>query len=248
MPIAGAITNRVHWRIRHWIEDTRKLWTPYYLLGDARDNAFIRTLVAGLLAVDGNGVDIGSNDGLFLRDFIRCAPRGHHMAIEPLPALADRLRRSFPTVTVHEVALSDHAGEAPFCHVVSQSSYSGLRTIRYHTPQTVRPIRVRVAPLDDLWPPDRPLSLIKLDVEGAELEVLRGAARTIRRWHPAIVFEHGGAASAFGTSPRDVHSLLTDYDLRVFSLNGDGPHDLPAFEIRCGSVDRSPEWNFLART
>jgi FkbM family methyltransferase len=48
---------------------------------------------------------------------------------------------------------------------------------------------VEVRRIDDLGLPDHPVSFIKADVEGAELGVLRGAEKTIRRWRPIIIAE-----------------------------------------------------------
>ncbi|HLY39530.1 MAG TPA: FkbM family methyltransferase [Candidatus Binatia bacterium] len=73
----------------------------------------------------------------------------------------------------------------------------------------------------------------RLDVEGAELEVLRGAGRTLHRWKPYVVFEHGlGAADSYGTSPGMVHELL------VAELSGD--------EFRAVFV-ANRVWDFVAR-
>jgi hypothetical protein len=70
-------------------------------------------------------------------------------------------------------------------------------------------------------PEDAHIDFIKIDVEGAELQVLRGATATIRRCRPVIVFEHGvGAADCYGTTPEQVYDVLTeDTDLRLWLMS-----------------------------
>lgn len=165
------------------------------------------------LAADASCVDVGCNVGAILTEFLRIAPRGHHYAFEPLPDLFRELRRRFgdnPHVTLGNVALSDRSGRSAFQHVVTNHAYSGLRRRRYDRPhEEVVEITVAVEPLDALLPPAAEIALIKIDVEGAELEVLRGAVATIRRCRPLIVFEHGlGGSDFYGTTPEHVHDLL----------------------------------------
>jgi hypothetical protein len=50
-------------------------------------------------------------------------------------------------------------------------------------------------------------SLILLDVEGHELEVLQGAANTINQFHPGIIVER----SFFDTTTAEVDQWLTDH-------------------------------------
>jgi FkbM family methyltransferase len=121
-----------------------------------------------------------------------------------------RLRADFPQVEVRELALSDRAGEAPFEYVVSSPAFSGLHRRRYdRADQEIRTIKVETARLDDLIPPHRPIALVKIDVEGEELQVPRGGLRTLPRYKPFVIFEHGeGAADFYGTTPADVYDLL----------------------------------------
>ena len=148
-------------------------------------------------------------------------PDGHHIAVEPLPHLARDLRERFPTCEVHEVALDATGGdEVSFHHVVTNPGYSGLRRRRYDRPhEDVELITVRTATLDSLVPRGVLVSLIKIDVEGGELGVLLGAAGTLERCRPMIVFEHGlGASDFYGTRPEDIHDLLSGHGMAVSLL------------------------------
>ncbi|WP_406623093.1 FkbM family methyltransferase [Acidovorax sp. SDU_ACID1] len=158
-------------------------------------------------------VDVGCHVGTFMDDFLRLAPEGKHFAFEPLPDLCEGLRRKYEgvsNVTVIEAALSDHDGKSRFTHVVSNPGYSGLRERRYERPdESLQEIDVSLLRLDQVIPVDLCVDMIKIDVEGAELEVMRGGVQTLRRSQPCIIFEHGlGAADCYGTTPGDIYELL----------------------------------------
>jgi len=174
--------------------------------------------------------------GDILKEMLRLAPAGTHYAFEPVPDFYQKLISSFPNVKVFDVALSDSVGEASFQHVTNSPGYSGLKRRRYDRPhETVEEIRVKTDLLDNIIPEDWPISLIKIDVEDAELQVLRGAANTIRKSRSVIIFEHGlGAADCYGTTPEQVYGLLTvQCDLQISLmedwLKGDGPLSLEGF-------------------
>lgn len=210
----------------------RRAVEPAARTQDRRDHEALAAVFAAVLAEDGNAIDVGAHGGAVLDDLLRIAPRGRHVAFEPLPDLAAALQRRLPQVDVRAVALSDANGEATFAHVVDRPGWSGLR--QRPTPDgaaaRVDTITVPTRRLDDALPDGYAPALVKIDVEGAELQVLRGARETLTRHRPVLVLEHGlGSADHYGTRPEDVHDLLTAHDYRLFGLQGQGPFDRAAF-------------------
>jgi hypothetical protein len=152
-------------------------------------------------------------------------------------------------VDVHEAALSNHAGSSEFAYVEGSSEgCSGFifRELPTDREVTVQQIEVRVEVLDDVLDPDYRPALIKIDVEGAEQQVIEGALNTLRRHKPIVVFEHGlGSANVYGTEPADIHRLFNDgAGLRIFDLDGEGPYSLAEFERAYNACERV---NFVAR-
>jgi len=140
------------------------------------------------------------------------APKGTFFAFEPLPDLYKKLSAAFtfPPVKVFNLALSDRADVVSFNYVVSNPAYSGLRKRRYDRPHEADcTITVPTDRLDAIIGEQGHVDFMKIDVEGAELQVLQGGVRTISRCKPVIVFEHGiGAADCYGTGPEQVYDLL----------------------------------------
>jgi FkbM family methyltransferase len=212
---------------------------------EALDNRSLELLLGWMLQEDSNCVDAGANQGRFLHEMVRRAPRGRHFAWEPIPELADHLRATYPDVDVHCAALSDEAGESSFVVAIDDMGYSGLRERQYPGDFQTRRIPVQVERLDDVLPADYALHFLKVDVEGNELGVFKGGLETIARNKPVIVFEHGiGAADRYGTTPEAVHDLLCgEAGLRIFDLDAAGPLSRDHF----GEMFRSgSRWNYVA--
>jgi FkbM family methyltransferase len=146
-------------------------------------------------------LDVGANDGGFARWIAPILPAAPLHCFEPLPAPATALRRwaagrAGPPVTVYEVALSDHEGDAEILeHLDHSASSSFLPMTTEGTamfPLTARAAkrRVKVTTLDTWASTQQPLlgrSLLKLDVQGLEDRVLRGAQRTLSNVDACIV-------------------------------------------------------------
>ena len=228
------------------LRQVKRAFEPSTTTRDRADNDHLRAILGAILQPDSNCIDIGAHDGVFLREIVRLAPRGHHIAYEPLPEFAAKLAAEFPAVTVRASALSDHAGDAEFVHVLTRPGWSGFRERPYPGNESVRRITITTESLDDALEPDYVVHFIKIDVEGAEEQVLRGAMQTIRRHRPVIALEHGlGSADYYGTRPEAIHAILTgECGLAVFDLDGGGPYSAEEFTRM---FDEQVRVNFLVR-
>jgi FkbM family methyltransferase len=137
--------------------------------------------------------DIGANIGFYAIVGGRIVGAGGHVyAFEPFPESAEAIRNNarlnrFAQVTVEEAAVSDHSGEL-FLELKGQSEIHKLTDKR---DENKNGIMVPVVALDDYISDrkGRAPSLVMIDVEGAELEVLAGMERTMQEHRPVIVCE-----------------------------------------------------------
>jgi FkbM family methyltransferase len=223
----------------------RRRFLPAHIRADIRDTELLVALLEEVLEPDSDCLDVGAHAGSVLAEMVRIAPRGHHVAWEPLPAFAARLRERFPDVEVREAALGNEAGERAFAHVVGDPGWSGF--LARPTPFTspVEELTVRVERLDDVLAERVRPAFVKIDVEGAEEQVLRGALETLSRHRPVVAFEHGrGSADHYGTEPTAIHDLFAELGYELRGLDGDGPYDAERFAEIFASGERV---NFVAR-
>jgi FkbM family methyltransferase len=217
----------------------------YSSVRDAQDMEHLRLLFAFALSAKSNCIDVGAHTGDVLREIIRSAPEGHHIAYEPLPQMNRELAANFPCVDVRLAALSNRSGMASFTHVKSNPGYSGFKQRTYPGEEVLEVLTVKVEALDSTLPDNYVPSLIKIDVEGGEQQVIEGAIQTITTHKPIVVFEHGrGAAEHYGTGPSDIFNLLcARAALRIFDLDGKGPYTLEDFSQ---SFESGKRWNYVA--
>lgn len=139
--------------------------------------------------------DIGSNIGFVTLIAARLVgDAGQIYAFEPLPDNVACLRRNLQAngirnCTVYELALGDHAGAADLL----LSKHSGGNTIapEDRPPDFSGTLPIRVETADDLVRSGKvkPPEFVKIDVEGAEMRVLRGMTSVIGTYQPTILFE-----------------------------------------------------------
>ncbi len=191
------------------------------------------TVLRRLLAPDAVFVDAGANQGEFTVCAASCVPNGHVIAFEPFPAARERLGRNvagnrFENVTVHSVGLSDNnQDDIPFYGADSEFSDGtqniGLQTLFGVPGRNVLLTHINLRRLDDLLPSGQRVDVMKIDVEGAELAVMKGAEETIRREKPAIIFEANHETSeAAGYPVRALYEWLDRQDYQLQMIGPDG--------------------------
>jgi FkbM family methyltransferase len=165
--------------------------------------------------------DIGANIGFFalLAAHFVDTGQGHVYAFEPTPDNAAEIRSNvalngLPNVTVIEKAVGAAAGTGQL-QVVDDQSWSKLVETGDH-PFTEQVIDIEVVAIDDLVGDLRPPTVVKIDVEGFELQVLEGMRRTIAEHAPVIICELHDTHREFAAFCRDV-------GYRLVNLEGPGP-------------------------
>lgn len=163
-----------------------------------------RVILKNLLRSDSNTIDVGCHKGEILEMMLQFAPEGKHFAFEPIPEMYVHLVKRFGDNTiVLPYALGDHNGITSFHVVKNAPAYSGIKKREYAVAHPeIEEIEVQVRKLDDLIPPHLKIDCLKIDVEGGEFHVLKGAATLLKRSCPHVIFECGlGASEYYGTQP-----------------------------------------------
>ena len=177
-------------------------------------------LIRTHLNKNSNCIDIGANLGHILMEIVAAAPNGKHYAFEPIPDLYTSLKKRFSKNTaVYNYALSSKKGTATFNYYPGRPAVSGFRERNNLGNVEPQLLSVQMEKLDDIIPADLKIDLVKIDVEGAEFEVLQGAKETLKRNHPLVLFECGiGGADVYGTSPDQIYELFQECGLDISTI------------------------------
>jgi|GEM_PF-5358155 len=209
--VAGPNQGLVFYAARR-VRYSRDFWTGEYELALCR---FLETVVQE----DAVCYDIGANLGYHTLIMARRASRGHVFAFEPLPEAAGILGRNIRENQIGNVALVDKA-------VFNKSGLITLgrdlsidqAAVRWaaddeciHRPFTCEAVRVD----DFVSAGNAAPTLVKIDVEGAETEVLSGAVETLARFHPLVVCETHGVHAA-----GNVFWILREAGYSLFNVAG----------------------------
>jgi FkbM family methyltransferase len=166
----------------------REAWSRLEGIGTIANDQLATHLITRMCRPGAWFIDVGAHIGSVVSVAALSDPSIKIVAIEAIPEKAERLRRAFPKVEIHACAVGESSGAATFFVDTKQSGFSSLGTPKRRG--AIRAISVRLERLDDLVP-TYDVDAIKIDVEGAELGVLRGAETLLGRCRPIIMFESG---------------------------------------------------------
>lgn len=144
-------------------------------------------------------IDVGANKGCFLRAFSRAVPIGQVIAFEPQQVLADYLRTNclrgwggrMPNVKVENMGVSDQVGSMELL-IPGKKESSPSASFETHNKENgpCKTTQVPVTTLDHYFAETNcQIGAIKIDVEGHELSVLKGAKNLLSTQSPTIVCE-----------------------------------------------------------
>ncbi|MFO0807413.1 MAG: FkbM family methyltransferase [Gemmataceae bacterium] len=178
-------------------------------------------MLAGLIAPGAVVYDVGANIGWYSLHLAAADPSVRVFAFEPVPSTLSRLRdnlalNGLPNITLIDHGLSDRDEELTF-YVYPEGS-GGSSAANMSGRPSVHEVRCVVKRLDDVYTtlsagPD----VMKVDVEGAELFVLRGAVECLNRHRPVVFCEMLRKwAAKFNYHPNDIIDLLRSLGYTCF--------------------------------
>jgi FkbM family methyltransferase len=198
--------------------------------------------------------DIGANVGFTgILAARQAGPAGHVVCFEPLTINSDRIRenatRNSFAIDVHEMALGEKDGEAEF--LISESPTWGRLAQSGKPPRQSGVTRVPVRSLDSMIERDRlpPAQFIKMDVEGGEADVLKGARKYLAAHHPVMLIElhhtYDAVVAALAGLDYEVkplttpHSLDDEFQLLAFPKGRQGAIDRLCGDLAAGKTEFS---------
>lgn len=157
-------------------------------------------------------VEVGANMGTHSVDMARACAPGAFYAFEPQPRIfqvlcANLALNDIANAFAYPEGCGDAEGVAvvPLMDYSRQGNFGGMSLL----PDGSQGIKVRIRPLDALELPA--CGLIKIDVEGFEPQVLRGARQTVARCRPVLYVENDRAAQQ-----QEVISLVAEMGYRLY--------------------------------
>lgn len=232
VPVGGGrVLTKTLYGTLLYLDEKDRLITPHLLLNRVFEPE-VSQLAETLVRPGDTVVDVGANIGYYTCSFGRCVgPTGRVLAFEADPNICGLLRDNiminniFGWTSYSNVAISSKQGTLKmYRRILFQGNTSIIRVppaILSAYGDTDEEFEIPCASLDNLLHEyDRPIALIKIDVEGSERLVLEGMRGLVER-NPGIRIILEWALWTIrdsGSTPEEMWDLLRGMDLRVFKI------------------------------
>lgn len=139
-------------------------------------------------------LDIGANNGEYCYFFQEVIKTTNIIAFEPIPRLYKRLQSLFPAIKVFPVAISNSSGNSilhiPYIKHQKFETRAKLDLIHEQNETKLETIKVQKKTIDELFfHSSTKIDFIKIDIEGHELQAIRGAKKVIEKDYPILFVE-----------------------------------------------------------
>lgn len=198
-------------------------------------------------------IDVGAHIGGHTFPIAQAlAPSGKVYAIEPLPSCRESLSNGLsyqfpqlkPVVEILDYALGDYEGESEFIVAVDAPWFSGLQKRVYDNPTALKKIPIQVRTIDGLFLDLPSLRYIKVDAEGGEFHIFKGATRCIEKFRPLVSFEFGANTLAeYKVTCAEMAEFWFSRDYRIYDVDGEL---MTTPEVFVQSAEIQLVWDYLA--
>ena len=174
-------------------------------------------------------VDVGAHTGCHAVPLFKLVGMdGICYAFEPVPIVRQALAANIASlalnnIVIFPVALGEANRLANFNFIPNIPQESGLkkRVVYNAVPSEFEQISVKVCRLDDVLPSVENVKFIKMDVEGGEMDVLRGSIKILENSRLIVAFECGAAGQpAYRATPDEIFEIFSKRGYSVFSITG----------------------------
>lgn len=164
-------------------------------------------------------IDVGANMGEISLRFAQQYPNAHIFSFEPHPFTFQKLqtncsRNSFKNLTLLNLGLGSQKGEVHF----EERASGNLGMNRVTSDREKSAHQIKVVPLDLFFEENKlsSLSIIKIDVEGYEHEVLKGASNVLSQYKPLLFIElDNDNLIEQGTSAIDLVKFIRSFGYQI---------------------------------
>jgi FkbM family methyltransferase len=217
--LLGGAIGRIALSVRDKFDILHAAYFHPETVGIVANDLLATKLVTTICQSQKTFVDVGAHIGSIISEVASSDSTIKIIAIEAIPEKVAALKRLFPLVELHNCAVGESTGEVSFFINLKQSGYSSLRKSVSTNESEIREIKVPLEKLDEIVLSNN-IDVIKIDVEGAELGVLRGSKKILTESRPTIMFESGPQLkNELGYTKEELYEFLSSLDYVVLIPN-----------------------------